>query len=121
MSPGVSSSTVWSYETPANDPSGSPGSSIAEQTSGVHFSNFERATAVFDNGAPEPLQLVRNGKSTPVKVKPGMGYQHEIAYFVDCVRTGRRPEVVDPAGAARSVAIVEAEVRSIRSGRPEKV
>lgn len=83
--------------------------------------NFERATAVFDNGAPEPLQLVRNGKSTPVKVKPGMGYQHEIAYFVDCVRTGRRPEVVDPAGAARSVAIVEAEVRSIRSGRPEKV
>ena len=83
--------------------------------------NFECATAIFDIGAPEPLRLVRNGKSAPVKVKAGMGYQHEIAYFVNCVRTGRRPEVVDPAGAARSVAIVEAEVRSIRSGRPEKV
>ena len=83
--------------------------------------NFERATAVFDSGAPEPLRLVVNGRSAPVKVKAGMGYQHEIAYFLNCVRTGRRPEVVDPAGAARSVAIVEAEVRSIRSGRPEKV
>ena len=83
--------------------------------------NFERATAVFDIGAAEPLRLIRGGKSQPVKVKDGMGYQHEIAYFLDCVRTGRHPDVVDPASATLSVAIVEAEVRSIRTGRPEKI
>ena len=83
--------------------------------------NFEHATAVFDLAATDPLRLVRNGKSQAVKVKAGMGYEHEIAYFVKCVRTGTRPRTVEPASAALSVKLVEAEVRSIRTGRPVKV
>jgi predicted dehydrogenase len=83
--------------------------------------NFERATAVFDLAAAEPLRLVRGGTSRPVKVKAGMGYQHEIVYFVTCVRTGARLRAVEPASAALSVRIVEAEEKSIRTGRPVAV
>jgi predicted dehydrogenase len=83
--------------------------------------NFEHATAVFDLAAPEQLTIVAGGKRKAVKVKAGMGYAHEIAYFVECVRKGVRPRRVDPASAALSVRIVEAEVRSARTGKPVKV
>ena len=65
--------------------------------------------------------LVADYKRTPVKVKDGMGYEHEIAYFVNCIRKGARPRLVDPSDAAMSVRIVEAEVKSVGSGRPVKV
>ena len=83
--------------------------------------NFEKATAVFDLAAKDQLTLIRAGKSRPVAVKAGMGYQHEIAYFVDCIRTGKRPQAVEPASAALSVKIVEAEVRSLKTGKPVKI
>ncbi len=83
--------------------------------------NFEHATAVYDLNTPEPLRLVRQGKSRPVKLRPGMGYAYEIAYFLQCIRQGRRPQTVTPADAAFSIALVEAEARSIRSGRPERL
>jgi predicted dehydrogenase len=50
-----------------------------------------------------------------------MGYQHEIAYFVNCIRTGKRPQAVEPASAALSVKIVEAEVRSLKTGKTVKI
>ncbi len=83
--------------------------------------NFEKATAIFDLGAANQLTVVQNGKVKPVAVKAGIGYEHEIRYFVDCIRKGRRPRAVEPASAALSVKIVEAEVKSLRTGQPVKV
>jgi predicted dehydrogenase len=83
--------------------------------------NFEEATAVFDLAAAEQLRLVRRGRSEPVKVRPGAGYVPEIAYFVDCLRTGAPHRTATPASAALSVRIVEAEIRSVRTGRPVNV
>jgi predicted dehydrogenase len=83
--------------------------------------NFERATAVFDMAAEEQLVLIANGERKAIKVKDGMGYQHEIAYFVNCIRKGVRPQQVEPASAALSVKIVEAERKSVQSGKPVKV
>ena len=83
--------------------------------------NFHKATVVFDLAAQDPLRVIEGGKSRPVRVKAGMGYQHEIAYFVRCVRTGTRPRAVEPASAALSVRIVEAEARSIASGKPVRI
>lgn len=83
--------------------------------------NFEQATAVFDLAAQDQLTLFKGGRCTAVKVKAGMGYQHEIAYFVDCIRKGVRPRMVEPASAALSVKIVEAEARSAASGKTVKV
>jgi predicted dehydrogenase len=80
--------------------------------------NFERATAMYDLASNPLLKLVREGKAEPVQIPPGMGYEYEICYFLDCIKHNRQPQVVTLADAARSVAIVEAEARSIATGQP---
>ena len=78
--------------------------------------NFERATAMFDIGATPALTLARGGKTETVELPAGMGYEHEIAYLLDCIANKRQPTTVTLRDAARSVAIVEAEAKSIASG-----
>ena len=78
--------------------------------------NFEKATAVYDSSDEQPLTLSQNDESKPVELEEGMGYDHEIAYFVDCVANGRPPERVTMRQAAESVRLIEAEVQSVQSG-----
>lgn len=80
--------------------------------------NFEQATAVFDLAADSVLTLIKDGEKTAVDLPEGMGYDHEIRYFLDCIAKGGKPAVIDPESAVASVRIVEAEVESIRTGRP---
>ncbi len=42
----------------------------------------------------------------------------EVDYFARCVRTGRAPDVITPAEAARAVAVIEAAERSAAEGLP---
>jgi predicted dehydrogenase len=80
--------------------------------------NFEQATATFDTAKPEPLRVLgSDGEEIEVEIEPGMGYEREIAYFLDCIEQGRPPEIVTPASAADSVRIVEAEKKSIGTGQ----
>ncbi|MEQ9461828.1 MAG: Gfo/Idh/MocA family oxidoreductase [Phycisphaeraceae bacterium] len=80
--------------------------------------NFEKATAVFDLAAKHPLTVFHaDGKTEPIKLESGMGYELEIAYFIDCIRHGKTPDVVTVNDAAVSLAIVEAEIESARTGR----
>ncbi|MEM1354148.1 MAG: Gfo/Idh/MocA family oxidoreductase [Planctomycetota bacterium] len=79
--------------------------------------NFEHATAEFGAGE-KPLTLYRDGKAEPVEIEPGMGYDYEIGYFIECVKSGRQPETVTMLDAANAVRIVEAEVESVNTGRP---
>lgn len=98
----------------------SPGFGFAMQ----YTVNFERATAIFDlSASPSPLRLVKDGKSEPVELPSGMGYEYEIAYVLDCIAKNESPKVVTLRDAAVSVAIVEAEAKSIASGQvtPVKV
>jgi predicted dehydrogenase len=84
--------------------------------------NFQGATAVFDLGAANPLMLYVPGqKPQAVSLPAGMGYEHEINYFLDCVQKNSPPRIVTIADAALSVCIAEAEQRSIQSGRIEPV
>lgn len=88
--------------------------------------NFERATAMFDiggvDGGEAQLVLIEGGNQpAPVQVPGGMGYEHEIAYFLDCIRDGRQPETVTVRDAAVSVQIAEAEKASIEAGGIAKV
>ena len=46
-----------------------------------------------------------------------MGYEHEIAYFLDCIAGGTEPRRVTLESAADSVRLIEAEVESVKSGR----
>jgi predicted dehydrogenase len=83
--------------------------------------NFERATAVFNLANKDTLTVSENGQTQPVPLQTGMGYQYEIEYFLDCVANNRRPETVTLASSAESVKIVEAEEKSVKSGKPVKV
>lgn len=90
-------------------------------TDGFGFSmrytvNFETATADFDLAREQPLLLIENGKSTPVDAGPGHGYTAELRYFLTCVRSKQRPTVVTAEDGVRSLQLVEAEVKSVRSG-----
>jgi predicted dehydrogenase len=83
--------------------------------------NFERATADFDLARAQPLLLCQNGKSEPVAIGEGTGYDGELLYFVECAAAGRKPTVVTAQDAVDGIAMVEAEVRSGAEGRPVEI
>ncbi len=85
----------------------------------MHYAvNFEGATAVFDFPAASPLMLYEPGKAPEaLAMEEGMGYDHEIAYFLDCIRSGRSPETVTLRDAVKALRIVEAESLSVRTGK----
>ena len=78
--------------------------------------NFENATADYDLGREQVLKLSQGGKTEAIDLGPGFGYEAELRYFVDCVKKGERPSVVTADDAVRSIKIVEAEVKSAKSG-----
>src|SRR3954468_15287400 len=50
--------------------------------------NFDQATAAFDLLSPTPLVLYRDGQKEVIALEAKMGYELEIAYFLDCVAKG---------------------------------
>lgn len=82
--------------------------------------NFERATADFDSSRDPALVVSAGGKAEVVRLE-GDGYESELAYFLECIRTGRRPSRVTAADAVASLRVVEAEARSIESAQVERV
>ena len=79
--------------------------------------NFEQATADYDLGRGEkPLRLVRDGQAEFIDCGPGYGYAAELKYFIDTVSGGRKPTTVTADDAVRSLRLVEAEVKSAKTG-----
>jgi predicted dehydrogenase len=97
------------------------------QAEGFGFSmrftvNFERATADFDLFREgKTLMLAQDGKNEPVETEKHNGYAGELAYFIECVRTKTQPTRVTAQDGVEGLLIVEAEGRSVRSGRVEPV
>src|SRR3954471_18804604 len=83
--------------------------------------NFDQATAVFDLLAPEHLSLYRNGQKEAVALDARMGYELEIAYFLDCIAKGEKPSVVTIQDAADAMKLIEAEEKSVKTGKPVRV
>jgi predicted dehydrogenase len=54
-------------------------------------------------------------------IPAAIGYTEELRYFVGCVASGTPPARLLPADSAAAVEIVEAEIKSARSGRVVKV
>jgi predicted dehydrogenase len=77
--------------------------------------NFERATAIFDMATDPMLRIVQEGAVEPIQMA-GDGYTAELEYFLECVRTGRRPRIVTAQDAVTSIRITEAEQKSIETG-----
>ncbi len=84
--------------------------------------NFENATAVFDLSMDKPLTLYEPGNEpVAVELKAGMGYVPQLAYFIDCIQAGEAPRRVTLEEAAQSILIVEAEARSVQTGKAQRV
>ncbi len=81
--------------------------------------NFEQATADFDISREHQLIVSQDGTSEQIDLA-GDGYEAEIAYFLDCVGTGRSPVLVTADQAVTGLRILEAEQRSIESGSIER-
>jgi predicted dehydrogenase len=81
---------------------------------------LERAFVRFDPIQTPALSVYRQGSDTPEHpdVNGLDAYAGEIAYFAECVRTGRTPERCLPLDARNSVAIIMAAKASIESGTP---
>ena len=85
--------------------------------------HMEKATMTFGMGADPDLAVhPLKGKSRKPRVARGDGYQRELAYFVDCIRKGKKPKVVTPESSAANLRIIEAELKSAAAnGKPVKV
>ena len=84
--------------------------------------NFERATAVYDLAAGEPLMLYeKDQKPQAITVANELGQKFEIMYLLDCITHGRKPKRVTVEDAINALKIVEAEQKSIKTGRPVKI
>ena len=76
---------------------------------------LEKASLVFD---ARGLRLCpAKGPARPLAVAAGDGYFHELKHFLDCIRRNCASPVVPPESALRSVQLIEAEVKSARSGK----
>lgn len=83
--------------------------------------NFERATANYEMGA-NPLTIYEPGKEPKVvELDPRMGYDLEIDYFINCINNNQKPATVTLDDAAKTIAIIEAEEKSVRTGKQVKV
>lgn len=82
---------------------------------------FERATLDFDINRPQPVMLYTDDAATELTVDATDGWFEEIKYLVQCVADGVPPERNTIASAAVTMAIVQAEQRSITSGKVENV
>jgi len=85
--------------------------------------NFERATADYDIArGEEALKLFAEGRGPEVVRCEGPdGYVRELKHLLESIEKGVAPTVVTVADAIRSIAICEAEERSVRSGDKQAV
>ena len=77
---------------------------------------MEKATLVCKPDLSLTLHPVK-GKSRKLRLPQRDGYDLELRDFVSCLRTGRPCKVVTPNSALQAVKLVEAEIRSARTGR----
>jgi len=81
-----------------------------------YTANFEKATACYLLDNEETLTLFRSGYEPElIKLDEGMGYEFEIRSFVDDILSNKRMNINLLKQAAESVAIIEAEMVSIKS------
>ncbi len=76
---------------------------------------FEGATVELDDSRAPFTVYPKDGVPFVPELLPGDGYQREIAYFIDCIERNVAPAIVTPAAARDSLAVVIAEIDSLRS------
>jgi len=82
---------------------------------------FERGTLDFDITRPQPVMLYTDDSAEEIKVATTDGWFEELRYMIDCVAQGEKPRQNMIASTEITMAMVQAEARSIASGKVEQV
>ena len=82
----------------------------------VEFS-FRAGGVSVEMGGGSSLMVHEPGKSYALAPKPGDAYDNQIAYFVDCVRTGRAPTLGTADQARLAVRTANAVLESFETGQ----
>jgi predicted dehydrogenase len=117
---GVINHVVAQYDYPEGPVVSAEGSWLLQEGFNMAYTlHFERATLDFDLArGSDAIQLVEQGQSMRVVAKEDSdGYAGEIAYFLQCILSGKPPEVVTPLDAVTALEICEAEEHSVRQRR----
>ncbi len=75
--------------------------------------------SVEEGSGVNTLMVYENNNAYPLTVEPATGgdaWSAEVAYFVECVRNGKLPQVGDPRQARTAVAVANAAHSSLDSG-----
>ena len=87
-----------------------------------YTANFENGTLSYLLDEDETLKLFRTGfEPKAIKLKEGMGYEHEIRAFIDEILSGNKTNCDLLLQAAETIAIIEAEKISIETCSVEAV
>ena len=82
---------------------------------------FERGTLDFDIQRPQPVMLYTDERAEELRVAATDGWFEEIRYLVDCISTSARPALNSITSTEITMKIVQAEERSVASGKVEAV
>ncbi len=78
---------------------------------------FEKATADFDLGREPKLVLARNGEAKPIELATNAGYDGEVAHLLELVAKDRRELATTIDEALALTKMLEAEQKSLETGR----
>ena len=62
---------------------------------------------IFKNGKELTVTVGETSEDTGINLSGADGYADEIAYFINCIKNGKKPEKVTPVSSKRSVELVE--------------
>jgi len=83
---------------------------------------FEKAGVDYHSGKQPTLTVYpRQGEPESPDVPEAAGYVNEMQYFIDCIRSETAPSRITPEASADAVAIIEAEIESVKTGQPVAV
>lgn len=85
---------------------------------------FDTATAIYDSRNKETLGVYHkaldqsDNRVDHPAVPAGSGYAIEMDYFISCIAGGRPNERIPAEQTAQAVALVAAEIKSVKTGKP---
>jgi len=78
---------------------------------------FRRRDRRVRSPVPDALVLYRGGNKETIALDARMGYELEIAYFLECIAKGEKPTIVTMEDAANAVTLIDAEEKSVLTGK----
>ena len=82
---------------------------------------FEQGTLDFDIQRPKPVMLYTDKSAEELQIATTDGWFEELKYLINCIVQGEKPTLNMIASSELTMRIVQAEQRSVKSGKVEQV